>query len=568
MVQLQDQHEESTAFILDLPPELVVDILALLNKSDQKRFRLVSKACANLVAPLLFAHIYFDFDAGGTDGLVALSRQPELRQYVHTIELRRRAGIRAFDDIDAWKAATIYEYAFDTSEDSDVGSSTDAMTQHEWNMLPSDAIEELYNTYCSDQQAIEEHASQLSSALSAIIYKKHDQSQTNVAVSGIHQILADFDSAIARLSSASHFIQSSRYMDDDWGIYWRRIQFHHDGIADGSTEADESIDNVQLFAALCAMMLSTNTVTSIELCTRGYAFWSAAYLRRLLDWSESPRLHWDPLNAGSDQWIDAIGGPLKAFEHIEAATRHLVRIEGAFSRLASLECLVDTVGVDERDELVTIATALSNTLKQATNLQSLQLSFCELAWCPSLQTPSYSDKVLSGSHLTRAWLTPLVSASARLFAGIIRSQTIGRLRKLELSLTTVENHLSSLLLRLPLLRHLALRRIAIVPGGGHWEGVFQKVSQHLQLQSIELLSLEDVPDGHPRILLEPTASMWTSPSPEGRCYSCYHGAIVRFLLRQSTLLPPLDPEDFVRQYSQEHCSGHKVEARAERNRTA
>ncbi|KAK4903514.1 hypothetical protein LTR49_026865 [Elasticomyces elasticus] len=229
------------------------------------------------------------------------------------MELRRRDGMRAFDDIDVRRAATIYEYAFDTSEDSDVEVTNDAMTQQEWNMLPNEPVQTPYNAYESNQQAIARHASLLSSALTAIVYELRDQIQTYIAVSGILQTLVDFDSAIAGLSSASHFIESSRYMDDDWGI----------------------IDNTQLFAPLHTMILLTNTVISVELCTRGHAFWNAAHLRRLLDWNERIRLHWDPVNEGS--WIDTIGGPLEAFQHIEAATRHLTHIERAFSHLATLD---------------------------------------------------------------------------------------------------------------------------------------------------------------------------------------------------------------------------------------
>ncbi|KAK3076082.1 hypothetical protein LTR53_000022 [Teratosphaeriaceae sp. CCFEE 6253] len=458
--------DSATAYILDLPPELVVDILTTLDKSGQKRFRLVSKGCATLTAPLLFEHICFDFDIGGTNGLVAISRQPELCQHVHTLELRRRDGLRSFDDTDAWRAATVYEYAFDTPEDGDVEIPAGAMTHDEWVMLPNEAVQKLYDAYESDRQAVVGYTSRLCCALSAI---------TDVVISGAHETLADFGRAITRLSSASHVVHSSRYMDDDWGLRWRNVQFHHFGIMEGSTGADEDVDNIQLFAALHSIMLSTDTVTSVQLRTCGHAFWSAAHLRRLLDWSERAGLRWDPVDEGLDQWIDAIGGPLRACQHIEAGTRHLVRIGSAFSRLATPECSVDTVGADGSGELATIAAALSNMLQQATNLQSLQLSFCELAWYHSLQRPGYSDGHSSSSPSTGAWLSPLLSASAHLFAGIIRSQASGRLRRLELTLTTIETHLSSLLRRLPLLRHLALRRVAILPRQGHRESLFQKL---------------------------------------------------------------------------------------------
>ncbi|KAK1809406.1 hypothetical protein LTR12_016236 [Friedmanniomyces endolithicus] len=293
-----------------------------------------------------------------------------------------------------------------------------------------DAIQRLSNAYESDRKAIIGYTSQLASALFAIVCDRHDQTRFDQGISSEHKILTDFDGAIARISHASHFVHDPGYMGDDWGIHWRTVQFHGYGILEGGTGDDEDIENIHLFAALRSIMLSTNTITSVKLCTRSHAFWSAAHLRRLLDWSERTESRWSPVDAGLEQWIDDIGGPLTACQYIEAATRHLVLVESACSRLATLEYWIDVAGADGSDELATIAGALSN-------LQSLQLSLCDLAWCEQLQRPFYDG--YSGNSLpTRARLTQLLSASAQLFTGIIRSQALQRLRRLELSLTTVE----------------------------------------------------------------------------------------------------------------------------------
>ncbi|KAK1039356.1 hypothetical protein LTR74_018753, partial [Friedmanniomyces endolithicus] len=172
--------EDSTAAsILDLPPELVVGILATLDKPSQKRFHLVSDVCATLTAPLLFGHIYLDFNIGGTNSLVAISRQPKLCRHVHTIELRWRNGLRLFDNINAWRDATVYEYrpVMPGLDDGDVEMTADSMTQREWDMLSDDAIQRLYNTYESDRKAIVRYTAQLASALSAIVCDKHDRTR-------------------------------------------------------------------------------------------------------------------------------------------------------------------------------------------------------------------------------------------------------------------------------------------------------------------------------------------------------------------------------------------------------
>ncbi|TKA23111.1 hypothetical protein B0A54_17992 [Friedmanniomyces endolithicus] len=358
--------EDSAATsILDLPPEMVGGILATLDKPSQKRFRLVSNVCATLASPLLFGHIYFDFDSGGTNSLIAISRQPKLCRHVHTIELRRRNGLRLFDDINAWRDATVYGYrpAMPGLDDGVVKMTAGSMTQREWDMLTDDAIRRLYDAYESDRKAIVGYTSQLASALSAIVCDKHNRTLVDQGIFSVHRILTDFDGAVARLSHASRFVHDPGYMGDDWGIHWRTVQFHSHGILDGSSIMDdEDIENIQLFAALRSIMLSTNTITSVNLCTRSHAFWSIAHLRRLLDWNERTESRWSPVDAGLEQWIHDIGGPLTACQYIEAATRHLVLVESAFSRLTILECWIDTVGADGSDELATIAGALSTTV--------------------------------------------------------------------------------------------------------------------------------------------------------------------------------------------------------------
>ncbi|KAK0343260.1 hypothetical protein LTR94_018995 [Friedmanniomyces endolithicus] len=356
--------EDSTAAsVLDLPPEIVVGILTTLDKPSQKRFRLVSNVCATLASPVLFGHIYFDFDFGGTNNLVAISRQPKLCRHVHTIELRRRSGLRLFEDINGWRDATVYGYrpAMPGLDDGVVEVTAGSMTQQEWDMLTDDAIQRLYDAYESDRKAIVGYTSQLASALSSIVCYKHNRTLVDQGISSVHRILTDFDGAIARLSYASRFVHDPGYMGDDWGIHWRTVQFHSHGILDGSSIGDdEDIENIQLFAALRSIMLSTDTITSVSLCTRSHAFWSIAHLRRLLDWNERTKSRWSPVDAGLEQWIHDIGGPLTACQYIEAATRHLVLVESAFSRLAILDCWIDTVGADGSDELATIAGALSS----------------------------------------------------------------------------------------------------------------------------------------------------------------------------------------------------------------
>jgi hypothetical protein len=84
--------------LLDLPTELLHEILLKLKRECLKEFRRVCRESCVCVAPILFNRVYFDFNPSGTDGFVNISRQPLLVTHVKTIELRRRTGLKKLDD--------------------------------------------------------------------------------------------------------------------------------------------------------------------------------------------------------------------------------------------------------------------------------------------------------------------------------------------------------------------------------------------------------------------------------------------------------------------------------------
>jgi hypothetical protein len=108
-----------------------------------------------------------------------------------------------------------------------------------------------------------------------------------------------------------------------------------------------------------------------------------------------------------------------------------------------------------------------------------------------------------------------------MFGGLLASQALGKLQRLELTVVTVERHLCALLSQLHSLRHLALRYVSLLPAGGVWESIFQLMSTSLRLESAALVGLEDVVDGYPRLLLQPDASIWDSGTTTYQDYQRY-----------------------------------------------
>jgi hypothetical protein len=191
---------------------------------------------------------------------------------------------------------------------------------------------------------------------------------------------------------------------------------------------------------------------------------------------------------------------------------------------------------------------VSRVLQCGTNLRKLRLALRQSSWDLDRHTLLY-HKTSSSSRLQ---LPPnsqqdpeSLLVSRNLFRGLVASQALRELQTLDLTVITVERHLCALLLQLHSLRHLALRHVSLLSTGGVWESIFQLISTSLRLESADLVGLEDVVDGYPRLLLQPDASIWNSGTTTHHDYQRYETAIVDFVLRRSASLPAICPTGFL-----------------------
>jgi hypothetical protein len=546
------------ASLLALPTELLHDALVRLEQESLKRFRCVSRESCARVTPILFNKLYFDFDSNGTDSLVNISRQSHLATHVRHIELQRRSGLKKLDDFWTWQQSTIYEYEPLVLHDGldEIELLGDIMSQDDWHQLTDDSRRSLFDEYQDDYNAITRRISQLASAMSSAIHHSPGYISELQNVTEAHQTLREFEAAVERLRNITDFHHCPTYDHDRWGERWRQIQFHRDALILESAYEDEvDIDALQLFVALQGIMLHAHSTRNVVLQTRGHAFWSATHLRRLLDWSDNSTTRWitqDHIAVGIDDWIDRVGGPVAVCRYMESVTRYLVRLESSFSRLESLECHIDTEGLDSSDEDIAVSKAVSRVLQCGRNLKKLRLALRQSSWDRNQHTLLYHkpSAPMPELSLSSRRFQGLLLASRNLFGGLLASQALGKLQTLELTVVTVERHLCALLSQLHSLRHLALRYISLLPAGGVWESIFQLMSTSLRLESADLVGLEDVVDVYPRLLLQPDASIWNSGTTTHHDYQRYESAIVDFVLRRSTSLPAICPAAFLCELAQ------------------
>ncbi|KAK5691792.1 hypothetical protein LTR17_025544 [Elasticomyces elasticus] len=330
------------------------------------------------------------------------------------------------------------------------------------------------------------------------------------------QMAHEFLNAVHALTNVTTFTYTPAYEEDaGWGKRWRHIQFHSGGLSgNGNDEYDAACDALQLFVALCAVSSAPNCLPSINLYTKGYAFWGLPYLHHLLHWPKRLEDRGNMLFGGSSFYDEGFngddlclsiyteqtGGTLAFMQRTEALTRQLVTWKHHYSRLARLECRVDTLWLERPGSSLTAATELSNGLKLATGLEELSLVFR---------------------------------------ADAIADELGGFLNYGDLHKTQVPNQASMFESA-----QVSQRLLTLLPDEGQWETMLQAIAQQLRLESIGLESLEDICSTGPRLILHLEAPVWTAASKLG--YSQYKDAIVDFTLRRSWLFPPLSPEEFLR----------------------
>lgn len=103
----------------NLPVELLVRILGVLDRRSLKTVRLISKYHSPIVESFIFSEVVFDLDVGGIDGLMNIAKSPTLREHVQTIRLHRRSGPKDFGAYEDWHELSVYEYIVPEGLDDD-----------------------------------------------------------------------------------------------------------------------------------------------------------------------------------------------------------------------------------------------------------------------------------------------------------------------------------------------------------------------------------------------------------------------------------------------------------------
>jgi hypothetical protein len=230
--------------------------------------------------------------------------------------------------------------------------------------------------------------------------------------------------------------------------------------------ADSYIDALQLSIATRTIAHAPNSLTSVQLFTRGHAFWGVQYLHRLLNRNTHLLKQLECDSSSVDEvlqsWLLEFGEPFEAMNYFETLTRSIVEVvEHGFSRLIKLAYRVDTTWSDDTDEQQTIALALSRGLKQALKLERLDLCFRNYAVDEDCGTYAFFDHSLSTRYPSQDEITKVKEVSTNL---LIRPALIlHNLRHLHLSLSTSAPHLIAFFGNLKALRYLKLTYVALFP---------------------------------------------------------------------------------------------------------
>lgn len=529
--------------LLSLPPELLVDVLSHLARADAKAFRSVSHQCSDLATPIIFREVPFHFEPDGCTSLSRIAQAAHLASHVRTIRLQRANGMHRFDDDEAWEQATIYEhqpaediFGPSPSPPSDVG----LMSHQEWDALDYSARKRLYDEYQQEVQATDEYFARLASAVLAAASPQCTTSLNPHSVdTDALRLLRCYGRASALLRHVQTFSHIPAYRIEalGWGETWRNIAFHAFASVEVGWGHDPYYDAIQLFAALAFSQLSVKPLThqSLTLTTQGGAFWTVPYLIRILHWMRE-----SPENRESSVPVDHLQveraliaeGWEYTIEQISGLSRALVTIVQRFASLARLECRVDTLWGDGKED-EKIAFGVAQCIRKAKCLEWLSLAYGEDVH--EEHDPSYYFTQNRRPYVART------AATSRYLLGAVAS--LQHIRHLHLSFHTAAAHLLEVFRVLPHLSSLRISHVALLVG--NWDDVLAWIAGNLDLNQAELVVLEDAVQTRPRILLDSRAPAWTSPLVLEHWFDEYREAVLQYVLRKSSGPLVLSPDEYI-----------------------
>jgi hypothetical protein len=560
----------------NVPPELLSGIFGMLDHGSLKAVRLVSRYYSLIVESLLLSEAVFDLEIGGVDSLVSIAESPTLQQHVHTIRLHRRIVPRDFGAFEDWQGLTLHEYTgFEGLDDEDFDadrldtelkdSTKRPMSKQEWEALSDIDRRHLYEDYERERVTLQRHVGGLSALVcSQILGREFEHSfgttNDNEDDRSLQLFLQSFEQAIKRLPQLSGFFHQPAHLDECWGMQWRNIRFNIYGVlAMHDTEEDMHVDSLQQFLCLRTLALAKDAgrgrLRFTHMYTYGTGFWRPRDLMGMLNrFHRDGSLSW----RSEEEWMRNIQTrEALDSEQTEHLTRQLVSIEQAF--FAELNDLHWDTRYDNHDDPIdpgAVGRSLSYILLCSRCLKKMCITFSQET---QLQDLSYTSYWPRDPDLTRTSSQQLplqifsynrqqVASGAWLRPSGPRRYSFRCLQAVTLSVVTIERDLWPFLSKLPALRHLVLRHVALLPTGGSWESVFRRFHESLALHTIQLAMFEDaaLTDDRrhmtPRAVLRPTEDIWKDCPEQARCYQIHENAVMDYALGHSALLPSLSPE--------------------------
>lgn len=553
-----------------LPFELWSLICELLDNSSLKSLRASSRQFHYWTSPALFRTIRFNLDTGGTDRLVAISEHEVLREYVHSLVLRRDQGLYEFPDgFEAWESSIVQDARqsnpgtdggfhgnTDTPTASPVATEWIPMSTEEWGDMDKDTRRRLYEEYEKDRIDLRENSLRLAHGIqSKPLGLLGGEGLVNDRVVGGNPEPSPsdrLDRAISRLPNLKQLSHEPAYLtDENWGMHWRRVSFNREKLLSNTTDKEEErAESLQVSLVLRALGLRqrlNKSLTHLKLYVAGSAFWGTNNLGRLWNPKSIQQTRGNcPILTIQDldlemEMDDLFELPLPtggsgALFHNEQLTRELVTMEHSFVNLTDIQLEINCL--HHNGSAYELAYQLYYFLREAGRLTNLSLIFKAEVF--NHGEPNYSYPAYGEQHS---------EATSRLLRWLALDNCWPSIQTLQLSIDVgAEDLVHFLLGASQTLRHLTLESVAIAPGSKTWEDVFESLSSDLKLESFKFRCLEDNGIHGVRVIGEPTTPDWNDFENDLSCYFHYEDAIRNYVLGRSVEKPLLEPAQFLKHH--------------------
>ncbi|KAJ5052659.1 hypothetical protein J3E72DRAFT_380098 [Bipolaris maydis] len=439
----------NTHHSVDLPTEIWVMVIQLLDQQDREKLRLVNHELLPIATLCCFETVTFDLSEAGMEKLIQIASSKHLAENVRTLQLKRPRRMPEIIDFNEWMGFFVDVEEKKPFHYYSAGYDGGWLAYEGWSRYTRAEHESLYEQYKDKRNKTQDN---LKSLLRRLYHTNSDHCEQLSFKDGVIGRLSEACRKFTKLTSFKH--KPGTIWDDRWVdvLPGKHREFQDD---EYESQEDDDIEALNLAVALSVMVSARKHISklqSITFHTRGPLFWILLYLKRL----QQGHGHNDVRAAEQHMGQELL--------NLTQYNQQFDTMKEALRDISSLDCSVSEKVHD--GGLSRVTGPFLEFLCCCQKLRKLSLTFGHLE-----EGDLRFDETIGNQH----------DAPKALLTSLARSKPWSKIGELRLRIVTDQHSLLSFLNSISdTLHHLTLSNIHFGRSKGTWESALVHLASELK----------------------------------------------------------------------------------------